>query len=241
MKPVCVSTWGDSRKYFTSFIETAKRNGIDPVNADPEVWPGTDWKDIEWLRKSQAQAKFVREHLDKFTHFMFVDSYDVVFATGWEEILDKYERIDSPIVFAAECCPWPLAEQAYMYPHTPNRTKFLNAGGWIATADAAMALLTDIETAAAKRDQCDQGIAVDAFLSQKHPIVLDTACSLWFCCNLDSLNYLDLSGRPRTTDTMQYPCMFHGNGGSSLHGIIDALNKHPRWTPTEEENARMAE
>lgn len=242
MKPVCVSTWGDHRKYFSSFIETAKRNGIEPVNADPDMWPGTDWKDIEWFRKSQAQARFVREHLTEFTHFLFTDSYDIVFAAGWDEIIDKYERFDSPIVFAAECCPWPKAEQAPLYPQTPNRCKYLNAGMWVATADAAMALLTDIEAVAAKREKCDQGIAVDAFLSKRHPIVLDTACSLCFCCNLDSLVYLNLSGRPRTTDTMQEPCMFHGNGGSNLLGVIEALNRVPkRYVASPEEIARMAE
>lgn len=105
-----------------------------------------------------------------------------------------------------------------------------------------MALLTDIEAIAAKREQCDQGIAVDMFLSKKHPIKLDTGCALWFCCNLDSLSVLDLRGRPRLmVDTLHEPCMFHGNGGSDLTGIIKALDRHKRWVPTPEEEARMAE
>lgn len=242
MKPVCVSTWGDSRKYFDSFLETAHRNGIEPVNADNAIWPGTTWQDIEWFRKSQAQARFVREHINDFTHFMFTDSYDVVFAAGWDEIIEKYERYDSPIVFASECWPWPQELQADLYPKTPHRCKYLNAGMWIGTASAAMALLTDIEAVAAKRIQCDQGIAVDAFLSGRHPINLDTSCSLCFCCNIDSLKYLDLNGRPKTTDTGEEPCMFHGNGGSDLSGIIGALNRLPRlWKPTPEEMVRMAE
>lgn len=243
MKPVCVSTWGDSRKYFNAFMETAKRNGIEPQNADPNVWPGDSWQNIEWFRKSQAQARFVREHAKEYTHFLFCDSYDVVFAAGWREIMEKYERFNSPIVFASECCPWPIAKQSVFYPETPHRCKYLNAGFWMATTEAAESLLAEIETEASKREQCDQGIAVNAFLSRRHPIKLDTACSLCFCCNLDSLSFLDLSGgRPKTKDTGECPVMFHGNGNSPLSDIIACLERSPkRWMPTPEEEAQMHE
>lgn len=220
MKVACVSTWGDERKFFGAFMETAKRHGIEPQNADHDVWPGDDWQTIPWWKKSTAQAKYVREH-PEYDIFMLVDSYDVVFAAGWDEILKKYDRFKSPIVWAAECYPWPKVEQAPLYPGTPHRCKYLNAGFWISTREAALGVLADIEKTSALRLQCDQGIAVDLFLLGGHPIVLDTACSLCFCCNIDSQNYLDFSGkRLKTTDTGEEPCLFHGNGNSDLRKII---------------------
>lgn len=221
-----VSTWGDSRKFFGAFMETARRNGLNPINADPNNWPGTSWENIEWFRKSEAQARFVRENWNTYTHFMFTDSYDVVFGAGEWEILDKFKALKSPIVFAAECCPWPKKEQAVLYPPTDHRCKYLNAGFWMATAEAALPFVDDLAAIASKREQCDQGIVVDMFLSGRHPIKLDTACSIAFCCNLNSLDFLDLSGmRPKTTDTNQEPCLFHGNGNSPLGAVIACLDK----------------
>ncbi len=245
MKPVCVSTWSlPGQKFFDAFLITAARNGIDPQNADPNFWAGTSWQDKEWFRKSEAQAKFVRDTMDRYTHFLFCDSYDILFAAGWDEIMMKFERLNSPIVFGAESYPWPKTEQAVLYPPTEHRCKYLNAGFWMGTAQAALAFLEDIEKVAAKREQCDQGIAVDAFLSKRHPIVLDTACSLLFCCNINSLDFLELTPgkRPMTRDTMEQPCLFHGNGNSPLMPILQCLDSIPKsYKPTPEETERMAQ
>ncbi len=136
----------------------------------------------------------------------------------------KYEKLNSPIVFGSECYPWPKTEQAPLYPETPHRCKYLNAGMWMATREAALPFLADISAIAEKREQCDQGICVDAFLSKRHPIALDTACSLLFCMNINSPDYLDLSGsRPKNLDGGEEPCFFHGNGNSSLQGVIECL------------------
>lgn len=221
MKPVLVSTWGPTpKKYLGAFLDTAKRQGLDPQNFDATDWPGADWTTIPWYRKSEGQARYVREHASEFTHFVFTDSYDVVFAAGMDEIMAKFEKINSPIVFAAECYCWPKLEQAALYPPTPHRCKYLNAGMWIATTEAAIPFTEELAAIAAKREKDDQQIVVDMFLSKRHPIELDRACSLCFCCNMDSLRYLDLNGpRPITIDTIEQPCVFHGNGASDLRSI----------------------
>lgn len=226
MKPCLVSTWGPTpKKYLGAFLDTCQRNGLDPQNFDPTDWPGRDWTEIPWYRKSEGQARFVREHASEFTHFLFTDSYDVVFATGWEEILRKFEALNSPIVFGAECYCWPDINQAGAYPANPHRCRYLNAGMWMATTEAAEMFTQDLAAIAARREKCDQGIVTDMFLAKKHPIVLDSTCSLLFCCNMDSLSYLTLvpGSRPWTTDTGEEPCLFHGNGASDLRGICAVI------------------
>ncbi len=224
MNPVLVSTWGQPKKYFRSFLMSAELNDIDPQNADPDDWPGADWTEIPWHKKSEAQARFVRENVDKFSHFMFTDSYDIVFAAGWDEILRKFEALNSPIVFGAECYCWPPSIKASRYPETPHRCKYINAGMWIARADVALQFTTDLAARAAQRVLCDQGNVAEMFLSKQYPMVLDTTCSLLFCCNMDSLSHLDLSGvRPKTKDTGEEPVVFHGNGASRLDDIINCL------------------
>lgn len=224
MKPVCVSTWGPPQKYFTAFLESARRHGIEPQNADPTQWPGTDWQTIEWWRKSAAQARFVREHSDQFDTFLFCDSYDIIFAAGWDEILAKFKALNAPIVFAAECYPWPKPEQAPLYPETPLRCRYLNAGFWMGETAAVLKLVETLEQKAARQEQCDQGIVVDMFLSREHGIDLDRKCSLCHCCNLDSMSFLTFDGaRIRNIETGEVPCLFHGNGGADMRPIAQWL------------------
>lgn len=226
MKPVCVSTWSDERKYFKSFISTANKYGIKPQNADPKLWPGSDWKTIEWFRKSEAQVRFVREHASEYTHFMFTDSYDIVFAAGWDEIMFKYLEYKSPIVFGAECYPWPYVERKEEFPTTPFRCRYLNAGFWMGETDAVLEFANALSMEASKRERCDQGIAVDMFLSGKYPIKLDNDCRLLHCCNMDSLNFLSFAnGRIVNTETGKNPCLFHGNGNSDLSNVISWINQ----------------
>jgi len=225
MRAACVSTWhGIGQKYFDAFIKTALMHGIEPQNADPNHWAGTSWQDKEWFRKSEAQANFVKSNASAYDVFMFVDSYDVIFATGWTEILDKFKRIDSPIVFGAECYPWPYVEKAEQFPKTTRRCRYLNAGFWMGLTEAVVPFIEDLEKIASNRAQCDQGIVVDMFLSGKYPIKLDNDCAILHCCNMDSLNFLKCEeARMVNIETNEKPCLFHGNANSNLMDILKCM------------------
>jgi len=155
---------------------------------------------------------------------MFVDSYDILFAAGWYEIMEKFQKFDVPIVIGAECYCWPNLELIPSYPATPHRCKYLNAGFWIAQPWAAVWFLE--ECIRRRSDgQDDQSLMVDIFLNSRMvPMKLDTACSLLFCCNMNSLDFMELKdGRPTCKDTGEKPCMFHGNGASPLHVVAGML------------------
>lgn len=216
------STWhGEGSKYWHAFQDTARRQGITVHNFDDSKWPGDDWRTIEWWRKSAGQARFVQEHQNDYDFFIFVDSHDVVWAAGLEEIFEKYMRLNSPIVFATECYCWPDQAQAARYPETQHRCKFVNAGFWMSSTQAALPFTQDLAELAARKDKCDQQIVVDMFLSKRHPIELDRTCSLCFCMNLGSDQLLDFSGpRPKAKDTSEMPCIFHANGASPLLEVI---------------------
>lgn len=217
MKPALVSTWGTPKKFLSVFLESAKRHGLEPHNSNPGDWPNRD----HWWLKNLAQAKFVEDHAEEYSHFMFTDSLDVVFAAGWDEIIPKFERLNSPIVFGAECYCWPDINQAGQYPPNPHRCRYLNAGFWMATAEAALPFTKELAQIAGRGEKCDQGVVADMFLSKKYPIVLDSACSICFCMNMDSPEFLDMNAvRPKTIDTNEEPCLFHGNSGMNLHPLI---------------------
>lgn len=228
MNPACVSTWHpDGAKHFAAFMATAKRNGIEPQNADSSKWEGRDWTEIPWHKKTDGYLKFVRENQDKYTHMMFVDSYDILFATGWEEIMEKYLGFGSPVVMGSECYCWPNLELASQYPATPHRCKYLNAGFWIATPQAAIELLEEC-VRRRKPGQDDQSLLVDIFLDYSKTLPgwmkLDTACSILFCTNMNSLDFIEFKdGRYICKDTGERPCCFHGNGNSAVHTLIPNL------------------
>lgn len=224
IKPTAVSTWFKPIKYFVDFQRTAQKHGIELHNCDDTDWGGLDWRQIQWWKKIQAQERFVREH-PEFTHIMFTDSYDVVFAAGWDEIVPKYLAYESPIVFGTECYCWPDQKQASLYPTTAYRSKYLNAGFWIGERGALLPFLAEAGKRASTHTQCDSGIFVDLFLSREFPVKLDNSCSLLFCCNMDSLDFLEKApnGRPHCKDSGQYPCVFHGNGSSPLSKVIEML------------------
>lgn len=229
MNSVAVSAWHpDGAKHFQAFMATAKKNGIEPQNADPSKWEGRDWTEIPWHKKTDGYLKFARDNEDKYSHMMFVDSYDILFAAGWDEIMEKYFKIGSPMVMGAECYCWPNLDLAGQYPPTPHRCKFLNAGFWIAESHSAVGLL---EECVRRRNpgQDDQSLLVSIFLDSYkiNPswMKLDTACSLLFCCNMGSLDFLELKdGRPTCKDTGEKPCLFHANGNSPLSPVAKMLD-----------------
>lgn len=224
MKLAHVSTWGKPAKHFDAFMLSAHRVGLRPQNADPEIWPGDDWQTIEWFRKTRAQYKFVQAHRHEYTHFMFTDAYDIICAGGPKEIEGKFGDINAPIVFGAESYPWPNEGQAQLYPFTGDRCRFLNAGFWIGETEPALAFLEDISKIAEKREQCDQGICVDAFLQKRHQMALDTKCRFLFCMNNGSAEFLECKdGRPFAKDTGEYPAFFHGNGNADLTPVLKCL------------------
>lgn len=220
MNPACISTWHlGGAKHFQAFMATARRHGIDPQNADPSKWEGKDWTEIPWHKKTDGYLKFARENKDKYSHMMFVDSYDILFAAGWDEIMEKYLKFGVPIVIGAECYCWPNQELASQYPSTPHRCKYLNAGFWMAETGMALWFLEEC-VSRRKPGQDDQSLMVNIFLDHsitKPMMKLDTACSLLFCCNMDSLDFLESrDGRPTCKDTGEKPCMAHGNGASAV-------------------------
>lgn len=58
---------------------------------------------------------------------MFVDSYDVVFVGGAEQILNKFFEFEAGAVFSAEGFCWPDASLSDQYPESEGK-KYLNSG-----------------------------------------------------------------------------------------------------------------
>lgn len=63
--------------------------------------------------------------------FLFLSpcSYDVIFASGPEELLSKFSRMGHKVIFSAEGFCWPDQRLASKYPEVRTGKRYLNSGG----------------------------------------------------------------------------------------------------------------
>lgn len=56
-------------------------------------------------------------------------SYDVVFASGPQELLKKFQQAGHRVVFSSESLIWPDRHLEDKYPHVREGNRFLGSGG----------------------------------------------------------------------------------------------------------------
>jgi hypothetical protein len=64
----------------------------------------------------------------------FTDAYDTIFLANQDEILEKFNAFNSPLVFSAEVNCWPSNDLIPHYPVSNSCFKYLNSGGFIGVA-----------------------------------------------------------------------------------------------------------
>ncbi|GFQ84648.1 multifunctional procollagen lysine hydroxylase and glycosyltransferase LH3, partial [Trichonephila clavata] len=105
---------------------------------------------------------------------MFVDSYDVIFMAGPEEILKRFHKTKSKVLFSAEGYCWPDGSLADKYPKVEKGKRFLNSGGFMGYAP----YIYEIVTSSPLKDEEDDQlfytkIYLDEDLRKKWSIKLD--------------------------------------------------------------------
>uniref|UniRef100_A0AAQ4Q992 procollagen-lysine 5-dioxygenase n=1 Tax=Gasterosteus aculeatus aculeatus TaxID=481459 RepID=A0AAQ4Q992_GASAC len=119
---------------FNRFMRTAREfNYTVKVLGLGEQWKGGDvartvggGQKVRWLK-----AELLKHSDNKDLVVLFVDSYDVIFASGPEELLSKFSRLAHRVVFSAEGFCWPDQRLASKYPEVHSGKRFLNSGGFI--------------------------------------------------------------------------------------------------------------
>ena len=207
MNKLAVITQVTDRFKFVVTEESLKKCGLDYFVYGDSTWRG-------WYEKMQFTYDAANSLPEKYTHIMYVDSYDSVCLTGEEEIMSKYSKFGERIVFAAEKACSPDASKAMRYKHTTRSPwKFLNAGGYIGKRELFLKVLDDLKGQFKERIGDDQYVWTDRYLSQKYPIVLDTECELWQCMYLSCVAEFEAKdGRFINRSTKASPCVLHFNG-----------------------------
>uniref|UniRef100_A0A9J7XRK8 procollagen-lysine 5-dioxygenase n=1 Tax=Cyprinus carpio carpio TaxID=630221 RepID=A0A9J7XRK8_CYPCA len=199
-----------------------------------EEWKGGDvartvggGQKVRWLKKE------VEKHKDKQnTVIMFVDSYDVILASGPEELLKKFSRISHRVVFSAEGFCWPDQRLSSKYPVVHHGKRYLNSGGFIGYAPEIHAIVKQWKH---KDDDDDQlfytRIYLDKEQRRKFNITLDHKSHIFQ--NLNGaieevvLKFEKSRVRVRNVAYDTLPVVIHGNGPTKLQ-----LNYLGNYVPT---------
>jgi hypothetical protein len=174
---------------------------------------------------------FFEQYVTDYTHILFCDAYDVVFASDLSRITETFLSFKSAIVFSTERRCWPDPNRVYPECATPYR--FLNSGLWMGEIKAAKEMINRILLNGVPLENLsDQQLYTEMFLSGNAPITLDYKCSLFQSLygSVDDLE-INQSGRIKNRITGESPLVFHGNGSSSLYSVLLHLGLLP---PIEE-------
>ncbi|KAF7235757.1 Multifunctional procollagen lysine hydroxylase and glycosyltransferase LH3 [Varanus komodoensis] len=189
---------------------------------------GEDWKggDVARTVGGGQKVRWLKAEMKKFANqedmiIMFVDSYDVILAGSPIELLWKFLRFKSKLVFSAESFCWPEWSLAEKYPPVSVGKRFLNSGGFIGYAPTIHQI---VQLWKYKDDDDDQlfytRIYLDSALREKHGITLDHKSKIFQNLNgaIDEvvLKFEKTRVRARNVAYDTMPVVIHGNGPTKL-------------------------
>ena len=158
---------------------------------------------------------------------LFTDAYDVYYSGDKKTVLERFKKMNKPIVFGAEKCCYPDASKSKLYPHIQSAFRYLNSGLFIGRIEALRECMKNIEYETIE-DNCDDQLWwTNKFLERQDLIKLDYNNELFLNCVWCDKNDLILNG---DKVTLRYnnstPQFIHGNGPSKdiIQPLLDYFN-----------------
>ncbi|XP_078281836.1 procollagen-lysine,2-oxoglutarate 5-dioxygenase 1 [Rhinoraja longicauda] len=189
---------------------------------------GEDWTggDVAQTAGGGQKVRILKEAMKPYASakdlvILFVDSYDVIFASGPEELLKKFQQTKHSVVFAAEVFIWPNRHLEVKYPHVRDGKRFLNSGGFIGFAPNLYELLESWDLQDKDDDQLFYTkIYLDPEKRASLNITLDHKCRIFQNLNgaLDEvvLKFEEARVRARNLAYDTLPVIIHGNGPTKM-------------------------
>uniref|UniRef100_A0A3Q3JRQ0 Procollagen-lysine,2-oxoglutarate 5-dioxygenase 1 n=1 Tax=Monopterus albus TaxID=43700 RepID=A0A3Q3JRQ0_MONAL len=208
---------------FRRFLRSAKHfNYTVKVLGRGEKWRGGDYMSAPGGGQKVRLLKVaVEEMKNEDNIILFIDSYDVVFASGPKELLKKFQQARHKVVFSSESLIWPDRHLEDKHPHVREGNRFLGSGGFIGYVPNIKELVSDWT---GEDDDSDQlfftKIYIDPAKRKSINITLDSKCRLFQNLHgaLDEVVLKFENGRVRARNVLYdtLPVIIHGNGPTKL-------------------------
>ncbi|MGH0185253.1 UNVERIFIED_CONTAM: hypothetical protein FKN15_017369 [Acipenser sinensis] len=146
-----------------------------------EKWRGGNYKTASGGGQKVRLLKSALEKYEKEDQvILFIDSYDVVFASDPKELLKKFQQASHRVVFSAESLLWPDRHLEDKYPHVREGKRFLSSGGFMGYAPSLKKMVADWD---GKDGDSDQLFYTQLYLNpekrEKINITLDNKCRIF--------------------------------------------------------------
>ncbi|XP_047465808.1 procollagen-lysine,2-oxoglutarate 5-dioxygenase 1 isoform X2 [Mugil cephalus] len=229
---------------FRRFLRSAKHfNYTVKVLGRDQKWNGGDYMSAPGGGQKVRLLKTALEEMKNDDQIiLFIDSYDVVFASGPKELLKKFRQAKHKVVFSSESLIWPDRHLEDKYPHVREGNRFLNSGGFVGQLSNIKEMLVNWT---GKDDDSDQlfftKIYTDPAKRKSINITLDSRCRLFqnLFGSLDDVVLKFEDGRVRARNVLYdtLPVIIHGNGPTKLQ--INYLGNYIPNTWTFEKGCTM--
>ncbi|XP_070766124.1 procollagen-lysine,2-oxoglutarate 5-dioxygenase 1 [Enoplosus armatus] len=208
---------------FRRFLRSAKHfNYTVKVLGGGQKWKGGDYMSAPG---GGQKVRLLKEALEEMKNedkiILFIDSYDVVFASGPKELLRKFQQARHKVVFSSESLIWPNRHLEDKHPHVREGNRFLGSGGFIGYLPNVREMVADWT---GEDDDSDQlfftKIYIDPAKRKSINITLDSKCRLFQNLHgaLDDVVLKFEDGRVRARNVLYdtLPVAVHGNGPTKL-------------------------
>uniref|UniRef100_A0A3P9AIJ4 procollagen-lysine 5-dioxygenase n=1 Tax=Esox lucius TaxID=8010 RepID=A0A3P9AIJ4_ESOLU len=209
---------------FNRFIRTMKEFNY----TNHERWKGGDvartvggGQKVRWLKKELIKYSDKQDMV-----ILFVDSYDVIMASGPDELLSKFSRLGHRVVFSAEGFCWPDQKLAPKYPPVHTGKRYLNSGGFIGFAPEVSAIVQQWKQ---KDNDDDQLFYTKIYLDKAQRVKLSSRIFQNLSGVIEEvvLKFEKARVRARNVAFDTLPVVIHGNGPTKLQ-----LNYLGNYVPT---------
>uniref|UniRef100_A0A8C6L5H2 Procollagen-lysine,2-oxoglutarate 5-dioxygenase 1 n=1 Tax=Nothobranchius furzeri TaxID=105023 RepID=A0A8C6L5H2_NOTFU len=209
---------------FSRFLRSAKYfNYTVKVLGRGETWTGGDYMSAPG---GGQKVRLLKAALEKMTSedqiVLFVDSFDVVFASSPKELLRKFQQAKHKVVFSSESLIWPDRHLEDKHPHVREGNRFLGSGGFIGYLPNVKQMISNWTGGDDDSDQLFfTKIYIDPAKRKALNITLDSKCRLFQNLHgaLDEVVLKFENGRVRARN-VQYdtlPVIIHGNGPTKIN------------------------
>ncbi|KAM8862908.1 procollagen-lysine,2-oxoglutarate 5-dioxygenase 1 isoform 2-T2 [Spinachia spinachia] len=208
---------------FKRFFRSAKHfNYTVKVLGEGEKWKSGDYmsspgggQKVRLLKAALGDMKDEKQIL------LFIESFDVLFASGPNELLKKFYQARHKVVFSSESLIWPDRHLEDKYPRVAEGNRFLGSGGFIGYVPNIKEMVVDWTGEDTDSDQLFfTKVYIDPVKRKSINITLDSKCRLFQ--NLDGaldevvLKFEDGRVRARNVLYDTLPVVIHGNGPTKL-------------------------
>jgi hypothetical protein len=181
--------------------------------------------------KPKFVYRAIKKGLIKTKYIIFCDSWDLVFASPLDELIELFQIFKKPIVISSEknCFPDDVRDEYDKLPFTSSY-KYLNSGMIVGETEALLAVLEAMDAENIPNDYVmengqnfhynDQSLYQHIFLKQPVEMALDYDQLLCNTLHSVQMDELDFSGdRIYNRETHTFPCSFHMNGSAKTDGL----------------------